>query len=154
MGKLLIPKYQKLNYRELFNIISKKIIKIMEAEAKHVKMKARAQSSSRLWFRMRAGRISASCFKSDCHTNLAQPSISLVMTICHPEMAKFSSLATSWSCEHEKLAMSKYSSLNMRGHHKLFVIGERAKRADTIRGGQIRAGAVRIYILEKKHLKM
>ena len=82
-----LPEYQKLNYGELLKIASKKIIKVTEAKAKHVEMKTRAQSSSRLWFRMRAGRITASHFKSACHTNLARPSISLTMAICHPKMA-------------------------------------------------------------------
>ena len=117
LAQLFMPEYQTLNYGELLKIASKKIIEVTEAEAKHVEMKTRAQSSSRLWFCMRAGRITASRFKSDCHTNLAQPSISLIMAICHPEMSKFSSLATSWGCKHEKITMSKYSSLNMRCHH-------------------------------------
>lgn len=38
-----------------------------------VESKTRLQSNSRLWFRMRTGRIMASRFKSACRTNPAQP---------------------------------------------------------------------------------
>ena len=48
LAELFIPEYQKLNYGELLKIASKKIIKVTEAEAKHVEMKTRAQSNSRL----------------------------------------------------------------------------------------------------------
>ena len=79
LAELFMPEYQKLNYGELSKIASKKIIKVTEAEAKQVETKTRAQSNSCLWFRMRAGRITASRFKSTCHTNLARPSIGLIM---------------------------------------------------------------------------
>ena len=121
LSELFMPEYQKLNYGELLKIASEKMITVTEAEAKQVETKTRTQSNSRLWFRMRTGRTTASRFKSACHTNLAQPSVSLIMGICHPEMAKFRSLATSWGCEHEKIAMSKYSSLNLRCHHNFSV---------------------------------
>ena len=41
----------------------------------------RDQSNCRLWFRLRAGRITASRFKSACSTDPASPSLSLIMGI-------------------------------------------------------------------------
>ena len=49
------------------------------------------------------------CFKSSCCTNSAQPSISLILAICHPEMAKFRSVATSWGFQHKKTKVPKDS---------------------------------------------
>ena len=66
--------------------------------------KTREQASSRLWFRMRTGRITASKFKNACHTDSARPSHSLIMSICHPEIARFNTEATKWGCHHEKTA--------------------------------------------------
>ena len=47
----------------------------------------------------------ASCYKVACRINLAQPSLSLVMALCHPEITKFKSSATNWCCEHEKIVI-------------------------------------------------
>ena len=45
---------------------------------------------------MRAGRISASNLKAVCHTDTAMPSISLIMSICHPDMSHFNTTATAY----------------------------------------------------------
>ena len=117
LTELFKPEYAYLNYAELLNLASDHIITITEDEARHVEVQTRSQSSSRLWFQVRTGRITASRFKSSCCTNPAQPSISLILAICHPEMAKFRSVATSWGCQHEKKALSKYESVSSRTHH-------------------------------------
>ena len=48
--------------------------------------------------------ITASQFKSACHTDPASRSVSLIMVICYPEACRFSTSATRWGCEHEKVA--------------------------------------------------
>ncbi len=68
---------------------------------------------------MRAGKITVSRLKNVCCTNPAQPSISLIMAICHPELAKFRSVATSWGCEHEKTAKS---NMNLVAHQDFKLI--------------------------------
>ena len=83
-----------------------------------VEFKTKEQAQSKLWYQMRAGRITVSHFKSACQTNSAQPSISLIIAICHPEMSKFKSVVTNWGCEHEKVAISKYLSIMMKQHHQ------------------------------------
>ena len=80
-------------------------VSITEEQASLVESKTRLQSISRLCLRMRTGRVTASRFKAVCQSNLAQPSHSLVMALCHPEIAKFKSSATNWGCKHEKTAI-------------------------------------------------
>ena len=46
------------------------------------------------------------------------PSASLIMSICHPELSKFSTAATKWGCEHESVARKKYKSVT--SHHDAF----------------------------------
>ena len=41
------------------------------------------------------------------------PSISLIMSIYHPELSKFSTEATKWGCEHESVAREKYKTMYM-----------------------------------------
>ena len=68
----------------------------------------RQQSSSALWFQMRSWRISASNLKAVCYTDPAMPAISLIMTICHPEMSRFKTVAMKYGCDHEKEARERY----------------------------------------------
>ena len=104
LTELFKPEYVDLNYAELLTLTTDHIITVTEDEARSVEVQTQSQSNSRLWFRMRTGRITGSGFKSSCHTNPAQPTTSLIMAICHPELTKFRSVATSWGCEHEKIA--------------------------------------------------
>lgn len=78
--------------------------------------KTREQASSRLWFCMRTGRITASKFKNACHTDPACPSHSLIMSICHPEMAGFNTEATKWGCHPEKTMRDAYCRYQKEKH--------------------------------------
>ena len=98
-------------------------LKITNQQKKIVEEKTRDQANSRLWFRMRTGRITASKFKSACRTNPALPSRSLIMSICHPELARFSTEAISWGCQHERTAKQCYSSFQNQ-KHKNFIISD------------------------------
>ena len=70
---------------------------------------------------MRTGRITASTFKRACHTDLATPSISLIMQICHPELRKFSNNATKLGCDHESVAIDQYQDISSRSHQQFKV---------------------------------
>ena len=59
-----------------------------------VEEETRKLSYDKTWFVHRGGHITASNFKSVCHTNLCMPSQSLIQRICHPELHKFSTEAT------------------------------------------------------------
>jgi len=86
-----------------------------------VEEKIRGQANCRLWFRMRTGRITASKFKSACHTDPACPSHSLIMSICHPEMARFNTEATKWGCHHEQTARDAYYRYQKERHKNFSV---------------------------------
>jgi hypothetical protein len=80
------------------------VYNVTHDQRKTVEKKTRDQADSRLWFRHRTGRVTASRFKAACHTNKETPSRSLIMSICYPELNKFSTTATKWGCNHEGTA--------------------------------------------------
>lgn len=84
-----------------------------------VEERTRKQANSRLWFRMRTGRVTASKFKSACVTDPLKPSHSLIMSICHPELMKFTSEATKWGCNHEAAAKEVYFQVQDNRHQGL-----------------------------------
>lgn len=58
--------YLSLGYNSLLQIASETKLQLMVDQAKTVEMKTRDQAKSRIWFRMQAGRITASNFKNAC----------------------------------------------------------------------------------------
>ena len=56
-------------------------LQVSKKQQELVEERTRDQANSRLWFRMRTGRITASKFKSACHTDPACPSHSLIMNV-------------------------------------------------------------------------
>ena len=100
--------YLSLGYHELLEIAGNTEINITAKQGRAAE--AGTRNHSRLWFRMRCGRITASKFKSACHTDPASPSVSLIMVICYPEACRFSTSATRWGCQHEKVALERYTS--------------------------------------------
>ncbi|XP_018570033.1 uncharacterized protein LOC108910024 [Anoplophora glabripennis] len=67
------------------------------------------QAQSKAWFHFRAGRITASHFKSVCRTKVEQPSLSLLKTMCYPLRSTFRTKATIYGCMHEKDALQAYT---------------------------------------------
>ena len=49
-------------------------------------------------------------FKSACVTDPLKPSHSLIMSICHPQLVKFTNEATKWGCNHDAAAKEAYVS--------------------------------------------
>lgn len=70
---------------------------------------------------MRSGRITASRLKAVCSNDPAYPSMSLIMSICYPELSQFRSSATTWGCEHESEARAKYKTLYDPLHQQLSI---------------------------------
>ena len=93
-----------LNYSELLKKCQTMEIKVSTEQAKAVELATHEQSNSKLWYRFRAGRITASKMKTACCTDPTLPSQTLIKTVCYPESYKFSSSATVWGCQHEKYA--------------------------------------------------
>lgn len=84
----------KMSFQELLILCQGAEISITADDCHNIEVETKAQASSRVWFEQRAGRITASKFKSACHTNPEKPSISLVKAICYPAAHQFSSAAT------------------------------------------------------------
>ena len=103
------PENLSLSYYELLEQADKTEVTATTQQCKAAEMMTKEQSHSRTWFRLRAGRITASRFKNVCCTDPANPSLSLIMSICHPEKFRFKSAATSYGCQHEKDALLRYS---------------------------------------------
>ena len=119
------PSYTALSYFELLDLASATIdtITLTTEQALTVERNTRDQASNRLWFRMRAGRVTASRFKSVCSTDLASPSLSLVMTLCHPDKVRFRTAATKWGCHHEKTALEQYKQSSHHNQLSVFPSG-------------------------------
>ncbi len=118
---LMKPENLKKDYGELLTLAKQSIVTVTCTQAETVQSKTLSQSKCPLWHRMRSGRITASNFKSACHANEASPPKSLIMTICHPELKKFTSAATSWGSEHEKTARDMYECLSTSAHEEFNV---------------------------------
>lgn len=116
LQSLYDPKYLTLNYTDLLQVCDSTDIKVSQDMAKAVEEATIQQASSKLWYKFRAGRITASRMKQACHTNFAMPSQSLVKSICYPAAFKFISKATQWGCQHEATALDKYKSLHSYSH--------------------------------------
>ena len=101
LSDLYRTEYLSLGYHRLLEIAQNTEINITANQGRAAEAGTRNQANSRLWFRMRCGRITASKFKNACHTDPASPSISLIMAICYPEACCFSTSATCWGCQHE-----------------------------------------------------
>ena len=91
--------YVEMKYDELLKECQSVSLSVTDKMAENVEAATRDQSKSKLWYKYRAGRITASRMKAVCHTNPANPSQSLIKGICYPEAFSFTSKATSWGLQ-------------------------------------------------------
>ena len=114
-----------LSYRDLLKKCEDvfESLKITKEQARNIEASTCDQAQFKNWFRYRAGRVTASKFKAAAHTDLSQPSQSLLKSICYPESYKFSSKATRWGCDHEKTARRAY--FHRVAQHLNFTISDR-----------------------------
>lgn len=82
-------------YEEVYDAFT-----ITRDEAKVVEANTRKQAKCGIWFHQRAGRVTASKFKSAVHTNSTQPSVALIKSIYYPARV-FKSAACEYGCKHE-----------------------------------------------------
>jgi hypothetical protein len=73
LSDLYQAEYLKLGYHELLQKAHSLDITVTINQVLAVEAKTKNQAASRLWFRMRAGRITASKFKAACRTDPASP---------------------------------------------------------------------------------
>ena len=75
-----------------------------------------SQANGTAFFRHRAGRIGASVSGAVCRTNPAQPSQTLIKTICYPNLFKVNTKAVIHGCKHEADAIKAYEE-EMKNSH-------------------------------------
>lgn len=119
--KFYSKKYDKNNYlyHELIQDCVKKFLslEITQEGVDLIEKHTREQSKSNLWFQARAGVITASQFKKTCHSDVSQPSKSLILKICYPHKNKFKTDATSYGCINEKVALI-YLEVYLKQEHE------------------------------------
>ena len=121
------PKYLELSYPQLLDQCETVFENyfITTEMATNTEKHTRGQSHSKLWFEQRAGRVTASKLKAAVCTNMSQPSMSLIKSVCYPESNCFKSEATSWGCEHENTAIKAYASQEGSNHKKIVISDNR-----------------------------
>ena len=90
---LFETKNLELDYPELIKMCVQVTLGVSEEHINKVEISTQAQASGSGFYRHRAGRIGASQCFSAFHTNLAQPSQSLIKTICYPSLYKVNTKA-------------------------------------------------------------
>ena len=107
-----------------FDIILKKCEEITlpvlsNEQLQKIQCETAEQGHSKLWFRLRSGRITASKFKQACRTDINNPSRSLIKSICYPTENKFTNSAVAWGLEKESIAVADYIK-KMQASHRDF----------------------------------
>lgn len=123
LSLLYDPNFLKLSYPELLEKCEHVDVSVSSQMSLLVEKETRNQSQSKLWFKYRSGRITASKMKSVCHTDSTNPSQSLIKQICYPQSFVFHSKWTDWGCSHEKLARNRYEHA-MKTDHEDFSVSE------------------------------
>ena len=111
-----------MNYTDLLSACESLAIIITEEMAQAVEKATRNQSSSRLWYVYRAGRVTASRMKQACRTDPALPAKSLLKSICYLEAYKFATEATQWGCTHEPAAREQNIKVRQESHAGVSVV--------------------------------
>lgn len=104
LQELFQPEYLESSYLQLKTVAESKLPEILQVTptmADHVSHITQTQAKSKHWFHYRAGRITASRFRQVLHTKCYQPSLSLLKSVCYPDIYKFSNPAITWGCDHE-----------------------------------------------------
>jgi len=108
LSSLYKPENEELTYKELLDVCENVVFDLTNEQISEIERHTRAQYGCDLWFKHRAGRITASKMKAACHTDPASPSISLIKQVCYPKQCSFSTSATRWGCDHEDTARQLY----------------------------------------------
>ena len=119
LQSLFKPEYCEMDYHQLLNVCESVDTGINVVMAINLERETVSQARSKLWFKYRAGRVTALKMKVVCHTDYSNPSQSLIKSICYLEEYKFTTSATSWDCKHGKSARQYYFSNIHLKHHDL-----------------------------------
>lgn len=92
---------------------------VSRKQQKYVFRETLQQAKTKLWFNIRAGRVTASKLEAVFSTKPEKPALSLIMGICYPELSKFKNAATEWGCKHEALALASCETLQKQHHEQV-----------------------------------
>ena len=120
-NKFYDKKYDNENNYRYHELIQESVAKFLSLEITQedvdlIEKHTREQSKSNLWFEARSGIITASRFRQSCHSDVSQPSKSLILRICYPQKYKFTNATTTYGCENEKVALS-YLEVYLKNEH-------------------------------------
>ena len=116
ISDLFNEKYLTLEYHDLLKACTDIKVEITEKEIKLIEKDTRKQSKGTSFYHHRAGRIRASVCKQACNTNPAQPSQSLIKSLCYPNLFKFMTAATQHGCKHENQAIAAFETSMKKQH--------------------------------------
>ena len=108
--------YVDMENRKLLEACSIIKLELSKEDLKLIEEDTRSQAAGSQFFHHRAGRIGASVSKQASHKDPAQPSTSLIKTICYPSIFKFSTTATECGCKHESLALKANENIMKQNH--------------------------------------
>ncbi len=123
LQSLYKQEHESLNVEELETLCKETFtsMNISRANADKIAELTKQQSKTKLWYYQRAGRITASKAKACFATSCEKPSMSLIKSVCYPNLYKFTSKKTEWGCCHEKNANSFYKNVFSKNHANLSV---------------------------------
>lgn len=107
----------RLYLASLYQPIAEKFqLRYTQDEIDLIERKTRQQSSSLLWYRFRAGRVTGSVFKFVCRTSVATPAMGTIEKICFPERNIFESKATAYGKRNESVALDEFFNAMSAAH--------------------------------------
>lgn len=95
------PQIMATNINKILNI------KVTPSDINFIDNATKLQSLSPVWQDVRCGRITASVAHEVLHTNIEQPSLSLIKKICNPNYS-ISAPALNWGKDNEKKALEEF----------------------------------------------
>ena len=116
LGTLYDATLQLASYEDVLSYCASLDVSVSAEQVRFVLSQTKQQAMNPLWFKMRAGRVTASNFHAACHTSMQKPSISLLKRICTPTHTKFISQATDWGTQHEEVGRKQYMAQAVSQH--------------------------------------
>lgn len=116
---LYTVEYENLSLTELLALDV--TLTLTDSEQQAVETVTRNQSRSSDWHSYRAGRITASNFRSVCVTSINKPSLSLLKRICYPARCAFKTADVKYGLDHEDIARKAYSELMKKQHQNVTI---------------------------------
>jgi len=110
------PSNLDLDYPELLEKCKEVKINVSDENINIVEQDTRDQAKGSGFFRHRAGRIGASVSGVVYRSNVAQPSQSLIKSICYPHLYKVNTKAIKHGCKYEDYAIRTYEA-HMKNTH-------------------------------------